>query len=112
LPERGAWDRIFLAAIDSPDPNGRQWNGMGGGISSLSKICVLAPSDCVDADIDHTFAQVQIREAAVDYRGNSPRPQGLRDRREAGAAERRYSRGVDPQHKHQQDRPLQLSAGR
>ena len=43
---------------------------MGGGISSLSKICILAPSDRADADIDYTFAQVQIREAAVDYRGN------------------------------------------
>lgn len=70
LPERGAWDPIFLAAMGSPDPNGRQLNGMGGGISSLSKICVLAPSERADADIDYTFAQVQIREAAVDYRGN------------------------------------------
>jgi 2-methylaconitate cis-trans-isomerase PrpF len=70
LPERGKWDAIFLAAMGSPDPNGRQLNGMGGGISSLSKICILAPSRRPDADIDYTFAQVQIREAAVDYRGN------------------------------------------
>lgn len=70
LPEQAAWDPIFLAAMGSPDPNGRQLNGMGGGISSLSKICVLSPSDREDADIDYTFAQVQIREAIVDYRGN------------------------------------------
>ena len=70
LPERAEWDPIFLAAMGSPDPNGRQLNGMGGGISSLSKVCVLAPSEREDADIDYTFAQVQIREAAVDYRGN------------------------------------------
>jgi 2-methylaconitate isomerase len=70
LPPRGEWDPIFLAAMGSPDPNGRQLNGMGGGISSLSKVCVLAPSEREDADIDYTFAQVQIREAAVDYRGN------------------------------------------
>jgi 2-methylaconitate isomerase len=70
LPTREQWDPIFLAAMGSPDPNGRQLNGMGGGISSLSKICVLAPSDREDADIDYTFAQIQIREAAVDYRGN------------------------------------------
>jgi 2-methylaconitate isomerase len=70
LPERGQWDPIFLAAMGSPDPNGRQLNGMGGGISSLSKICILAPSDRPDADIDYTFAQVQIKEAAVGYRGN------------------------------------------
>ena len=70
LPARNEWDPIFLAAMGSPDPNGRQLNGMGGGISSLSKVCVLAPSERDDADIDYTFAQVQIRDAAVDYRGN------------------------------------------
>jgi 2-methylaconitate cis-trans-isomerase PrpF len=70
LPERAQWDPIFLAAMGSPDPNGRQLNGMGGGISSLSKICILAPSDRPDADIDYTFAQVQIQQAAVGYRGN------------------------------------------
>ncbi|HEY8289287.1 MAG TPA: PrpF domain-containing protein [Acetobacteraceae bacterium] len=70
LPEPAAWDPIFMAAMGSPDPNGRQLNGMGGGISSLSKICILSRSERSDADIDYTFAQVQIREAAVDYRGN------------------------------------------
>jgi 2-methylaconitate isomerase len=70
LPSPAEWDPVFLAAMGSPDPNGRQLNGMGGGISSLSKVCVLAPSDREDADIDYTFAQVQIREAAVDYRSN------------------------------------------
>jgi 2-methylaconitate isomerase len=44
LPDRAAWDPIFLAAMGSLDPNGRQLNGMGAGISSLSKICILAPS--------------------------------------------------------------------
>lgn len=68
LPPRAEWDPIFLAAMGSPDPNGRQLNGMGGGISSLSKVCVLSPSDREDADIDYTFAQVQIRDAKVDYR--------------------------------------------
>jgi len=71
LPEaRADWDPIFLGAMGSPDPNGRQLNGMGGGVSSLSKVCVLSASDRPDADVDYTFAQVQIREAAVDYRSN------------------------------------------
>ena len=70
LPNRAEWDPIFLGAMGSPDPNGRQLNGMGGGISSLSKVCILGPSERPDADVDYTFAQVQIREAAVDYRGN------------------------------------------
>lgn len=68
--ERAAWDGIFLRAMGSPDPYGRQLNGMGGGISSLSKVCVVGPASRPDADVDFTFAQVQIREARVDYRGN------------------------------------------
>ena len=68
--DRARWDAIFLSAIGSPDPYGRQLNGMGGGVSSLSKVCVVGPSSRPDADIDYTFAQVQIKEARVDYSGN------------------------------------------
>jgi 2-methylaconitate isomerase len=67
---RPAWDPLFTAAMGSPDPFGRQLDGMGGGVSSLSKVCVLAPSAREDADIDYTFAQVQIREKRVDYKSN------------------------------------------
>jgi hypothetical protein len=71
LPEdRAAWDDLFTAAMGSPDPYGRQLDGMGGGVSSVSKVCVLAPSARDDADIDYTFAQVQVRENKVDYKGN------------------------------------------
>jgi 2-methylaconitate cis-trans-isomerase PrpF len=68
--DRALWDEIFLAAIGSPDPYGRQLDGMGGGISSLSKVCVVGPSSRPDADIDYTFAQVQVKEAKVDYSAN------------------------------------------
>jgi len=68
--QRAAWDAIFLSAMGSPDPYGRQLDGVGGGVSSLSKVCVLAPSTRADADIDYTFAQVQIQEARVDYGSN------------------------------------------
>jgi 2-methylaconitate isomerase len=71
LPQdRSQWDEIFLAAIGSPDPYGRQLDGMGGGVSSLSKVCVVGPSSRPDADIDYTFAQVQVKEARVDYKAN------------------------------------------
>lgn len=71
LPQdRGSWDDIFLAAIGSPDPSGRQLDGMGGGVSSLSKVCVVGPSSRPDADIDYTFAQVLVKEKRVDYSGN------------------------------------------
>lgn len=61
------WDGLFLSAMGSPDPNGRQLDGMGGGVSSVSKICVLGPPTRADADVDYTFAQVLIRESHVDY---------------------------------------------
>ncbi|MGA0114321.1 MAG: 2-methylaconitate cis-trans isomerase PrpF family protein [Burkholderiales bacterium] len=68
--DRAQWDAIFLAAIGSPDPNGRQLDGMGGGVSSLSKVCVVGAPPRPDADIDYTFAQVQVKDAEVDYRAN------------------------------------------
>jgi 2-methylaconitate cis-trans-isomerase PrpF len=68
--DRAQWDEIFLAAIGSPDPYGRQLDGMGGGVSSLSKVCVVGPSSRDDADIDYTFAQVQVKEPRVDYGAN------------------------------------------
>jgi 2-methylaconitate isomerase len=71
LPQdRALWSEIFLAAIGSPDPYGRQLDGMGGGVSSLSKVCVVGPSTRLDADIDYTFAQVMIRESQVDFTSN------------------------------------------
>lgn len=71
LPERRQdWDAIFLSAMGSPDPNGRQLDGMGGGLSSLSKVCVVGPSTRDDADMDYTFAQISVGSASVDYAGN------------------------------------------
>lgn len=65
--DRTLWDDVFLAAIGSPDPYGRQLDGMGGGLSSLSKVCVVGRSSRADADVDYTFAQVAIKDAKVDY---------------------------------------------
>ncbi|MCG8544544.1 MAG: 2-methylaconitate cis-trans isomerase PrpF family protein [Alphaproteobacteria bacterium] len=71
LPDdRALWDRIFLAAMGTPDPYGRQLNGMGGGISSLSKVCIVGPPTHEDADIDYTFAQIGVERATVSYAGN------------------------------------------
>lgn len=68
--EREARDAIFLAAMGSSDPNGRQLDGMGGGTSSTSKVCIVGPSSVVGADVDYTFAQIGIATATVDYAGN------------------------------------------
>ena len=71
LPHPGpARDRILLAALGSPDPYGRQLDGLGGGLSSLSKACIIGPPTLAGAHVDYTFAQVDVRTAVVDYRGN------------------------------------------
>jgi len=64
------WDAIFLAALGSPDPTGRQLDGLGGGISSLSKVAVVGPPSRPDADVDYTFGQVEVTRPFVDYKGN------------------------------------------
>jgi 2-methylaconitate cis-trans-isomerase PrpF len=65
-----ARDALFLAIMGSPDRYGRQLDGMGGGISSLSKLAVVGKSSHPDADVDYTFAQVGIDKPVVGYRGN------------------------------------------
>jgi len=65
--DRSLWNEIFLAAVGSPDSYGRQLDGMGGGLSSLSKVCIVERSQHPDADVDYTFAQVLIKAAMVDY---------------------------------------------
>ncbi len=60
-------NKIFLEALGSPDIYGRQLNGMGGGLSSVSKVVIINKSIREDADIDYTFAQVAVRQPKIDY---------------------------------------------
>ena len=64
------WPKIFLRILGSPDPYGRQLDGLGVGISSLSKICVVASSERPDADVDYTFFGIGIDDEEVDSAGN------------------------------------------
>lgn len=68
--DQNDWGHIFRGALGSPDSHGRQLDGLGTGIGSLSKICVVAPSSRADADVDYTFVQIGIRDGAVDYSSN------------------------------------------
>ena len=68
--DRAEWPELFCAAMGSPDPNGRQLDGMGGGISSLSKVCVVGPPTRPDADIDYTFFQIAVDRAEADTSAN------------------------------------------
>lgn len=68
--DESVWPEIFASVMGSPDPYGRQLDGMGGGISSLSKVCVIGPSSRPDADVDYLFAQVSVDKPAIDLAGN------------------------------------------
>ncbi|KAK9414195.1 hypothetical protein SUNI508_02294 [Seiridium unicorne] len=70
LPPQDEWHTVLPAAMGSPDPYGRQLNGMGSGISSTSKICVVSPSSRPDADVDFTFVQIGIKDGTLDMAGN------------------------------------------
>lgn len=79
---------LFLQAIGAPDPHGRQLNGMGAGISSLSKICIVGkPTQTPgktshqssesrkhlpheDYDVTYTFVGIGIERDETDYAGN------------------------------------------
>jgi hypothetical protein len=60
------WPELFVAALGANDPYGRQLDGMGGGISSLSKVCVVSPSEKPGADIDYSFFQLNPTTDLVD----------------------------------------------
>ncbi|KAI9000435.1 DUF453-domain-containing protein [Trametes punicea] len=68
------WIPIFQGIMGSPDPQyRRQLNGMGGGVSSLSKICVVGPPSperISEVDVEYTFVQVGIEDGALDFSGN------------------------------------------
>ena len=60
----------LLAVLGSPDANGRQLDGMGGGISSLSKAVIIGPSSRADADVDYTFVQLAVDKPVADWTSN------------------------------------------
>ncbi len=75
LPERAqvpgaARDALLLRVIGSPDPYGKQIDGLGGATSSTSKTVILAKSARPDHDVDYLFGQVAIDRPFVDWSGN------------------------------------------
>lgn len=69
--DAGQVDAIILAALGSPDPDGRQVDGLGGGSSSLSKAAIVGPAGPDSpADVAYRFAQVEIAAPLVDFTGN------------------------------------------
>jgi probable AcnD-accessory protein PrpF len=65
-----ARDTLLLRVIGSPDPYGKQIDGMGGATSSTSKTVILSKSQRPDHDVDYLFGQVSIDKPFVDWSGN------------------------------------------
>ena len=75
LPERcqvagSARDNFLLRVVGSPDPYGKQIDGLGNGSSSTSKVVILSKSDVADHDVNYLFGQVAIDKAMIDWSGN------------------------------------------
>ena len=75
LPERArvageARDKLLMRVIGSPDPYGKQTDGMGGATSSTSKTVILSKSQQAGHDVDYLFGQVAIDRPFVDWSGN------------------------------------------
>ena len=75
LPERcqvasESRDNFLLRVIGSPDPYGKQIDGLGNGSSSTSKTVILSKSEKEDHDINYLFGQVNIAKPMIDWAGN------------------------------------------
>ena len=65
-----ARDALLMRVIGSPDPYGKQIDGMGAATSSTSKTVIVSPSSRPDHDVDYLFGQVAIDQPFVDWSGN------------------------------------------
>ena len=65
-----ARDALLLRVVGSPDPYGKQIDGMGNGTSSTSKAVIVSPATRPDHDVDYLFGQVAIDRPFVDWSGN------------------------------------------
>jgi len=63
-------DQVILAAYGSPDPNARQIDGMGGAVSTTSKVAIISGSKIPGTEVNYNFGQVSITAPLIDYKGN------------------------------------------
>ncbi|MCB1888175.1 MAG: 2-methylaconitate cis-trans isomerase PrpF [Rhodocyclaceae bacterium] len=63
-------DALLLRAMGSPDPYGKQIDGLGGATSSTSKVVLVGASRRTDCDVDYWFGQVPISAGPIDWSGN------------------------------------------
>ena len=65
-----ARDQFLLRMVGSPDPYGKQTDGMGGATSSTSKAVIVSKSKQDGHDVDYLFGQISIDKPVVDWSGN------------------------------------------
>lgn len=65
-----ARDAFLLRVVGSPDPYGKQIDGLGNGSSSTSKTVILSKATDGIHDVNYLFGQVAIDKAMVDWSGN------------------------------------------
>ncbi|WP_037471894.1 2-methylaconitate cis-trans isomerase PrpF [Simplicispira psychrophila] len=69
-PPGAVRDALLLRALGSPDPYGKQIDGLGNASSSTSKAVILSASTRAGHDVDYLFGQVSIDQPLVDWSGN------------------------------------------
>jgi probable AcnD-accessory protein PrpF len=65
-----ARDALLMRVIGSPDPYGKQTDGMGGATSSTSKVVIIGPATQPGHDVDYLYGQVPINDNFIDWSGN------------------------------------------
>ncbi|URL06693.1 2-methylaconitate cis-trans isomerase PrpF family protein [Avibacterium sp. 21-595] len=65
-----ARDNFLLRVVGSPDPYGKQIDGLGNGSSSTSKVVILSKFDVADHDVNYLFGQVAIDKSVIAWLGN------------------------------------------
>ncbi|AWT49095.1 2-methylaconitate cis-trans isomerase PrpF [Psychrobacter sp. YP14] len=68
-------DNFLMRVIGSPDPYGKQIDGLGNGSSSTSKTVILSKPDQAKSekdshDVNYLFGQVNIAKPMIDWGGN------------------------------------------
>ncbi len=63
-------EQVIMTAFGSPDPNGRQINGLGGATSTTSKVAIISRREGEPNTVNYTFGQVSVTDPLIDYKGN------------------------------------------
>jgi len=69
-PDSTVRERLLLRTVGSPDPYGKQIDGMGGATSSTSKVVIISKSSRPECDVDYLFGAVSINIPVIDWSGN------------------------------------------